>query len=384
MRATPRFVAALRKSHSVYEYVDVLGNNDETVRLHVTVGSVTADRSAQYRRSAQITCFDPDGTLTPSDATDLLAPFGTQIMPYKGIKYDDGSIEVYPLGIFQLSKVDVVEGGSQSNSRVTINLTGYDRSRKISRQKFTTTYTIAKGTAVTTAIQQIVTSVYPDATFDMITHGMVTPYALTYSVGEDPWQACIDLAYSIGCQVYFNASGVCTCAPPADLDALSAPVMDYIEGQGCTMMDITTAYSDDPGYNGVIVIGANPGSGQAPVMGQAWDDDPGSPTYRYGPYGQVPMVVNDTNITTVADANASARSLLNANLGFVSKTNISCWTNPAFEVDDVVQIQRQKVGAKGLYIVDSFTVPMGVSTTGTPAGMNLQTLTLRQKRNSDS
>lgn len=382
MRATPKFLAALRKSHTVFEFIDVLTNSGKLIRLHVTVGTVSVDRSAQYRRSVQATCFDPDGSITPQDASDALTPFGTKMYPYKGILYEDGTAEVYPLGVFHLSQSSVVETGTLGNTRVTINLTGYDQSRKISRQKFTSTYTINQGTKVTDAIQALVTNVYPDARFDMITHGMTTPYGLSYAVGEDPWQACIDLAYSIGCQVYFNADGVCVCAPPADLDALSSPAMDYIEGEGCTMTDASAIYTDDPGYNGVIVIGATPGSGSDPVMGQAWDDDPASPTYRYGPYGQVPHVVNDSNITTQADADASASSLLSAAIGFITQTDITCWTNPAFEVDDVIQVQRANIAAKGLYILDAFTVPMGQSNTGVPGGMNLQALTLRQKRKS--
>jgi len=373
-------MAALRESHQVFEYVDIITNAHQTIRLHVTTGTVTADRSAQFRRTATLTCFDPDGTLVPQDAKAALTPFGTEMRPYKGIVYTDGTTEVYPLGVYRLSEVDIVEANPLNATRISINITAYDRSRTISRDKFLTTYTIPAGTLITTAFQQLVYRTFPNAQFDIVSSELVTPYILTYAVGDDPWQACMDLATSVGCQAYFNTDGWAILAPPADVNALSAPSWDYIEGSGCTMTDIEAIYTDDPGYNGVIVIGASPGTGLPPIQGIAWDTDPASPTYYLGPYGQVPQLVNDSTITTVAQANAVAYGLLNAQLGFTTQTDITCWTNPAIEVDDVIQVERQPVSATGLYVCDALTVPMGSATTGTPAGMNSQTVTLRQKR----
>lgn len=379
-RLSTRFEAALRQSHTLYEYVDIITPSNVTTHLSVTVGTVTADRSAQFRRSAQVTCFDPTGTLTPSTAKSALTPFGTVMRAYSGIQYTDGTTEVYPLGVFRLSEVDVTESSPTSASGLSISITAYDLSRTISRNKFTTAYVIPAGTLVVSAIKTLVYRTFPEATFDSIDHTMTTPYALAYAAGDDPWQACIDLALSIGCDVYFDVNGQVVVAPPADIQALSSPVFGFIEGDGNTMTDITAIYTDDPGYNGVIVIGASTGTGATAVQGSAWDNNPGSPTYQYGPYGQVPQIVNDTNITTVAAANAAAASLLNSMLGFVTQTDITTWTNPALEIDDVVQVERARVSATGSYIVDMVTIPMGSSATGTPAGVNSQSVTLRQMR----
>jgi hypothetical protein len=380
VRPSPRFGAALRKSHTVYEYVDIVTNSHQTIKLHITTGQITVDRSAQFRRSASFTCFDPTGQLVPADAKAALSPTGTIIKPYRGILYPDGTSEVYPMGVFGLSNVDIIEASPTNGTRVTINISAYDRSRTISRQKFLQTYTIPAGTLITTAFQQLVYRTFPNAVFDIITSQKTTPYVLTYAVGDDPWQACQDLAISVGCQAFFDPDGTAVLCPPADVNALGSPDWDYIEGQGCTMTDVEAIYSDDPGYNGVIVIGASPATGAAPVMGVAWDTDPDSATYYLGPYGQVPQIVNDSNITDVTSANNSASSLLNGQLGFITQTDITCWVNPAIDVDDVVQVERQNVKATGLYVVDSLTVPLGSSTTGSPASATTQSVTLRQKR----
>lgn len=379
MRASARFLAEIRKSHTLFEYVDIVNNAHQTKRLHVTMGNVNADRTSQFRRSVSLVCIDPDGTFIPNGPGGDLTPYGTHILPYSGVMYSDGTTEVYPLGVFRLSDCTVDESNPLQGAGTTLTLEGYDASRTISRDKFINAYTIAQGTLVTSALQYLVRRTLPNATFDMITHGMTVPYQLTYAVGDDPWQACTDLAQSIGCETYFDVAGNCVIAPPADVTALGSPDFDYIEGQGCTMTDLAASYSDS-GYNGVIVVGASTGTAGAAVQGAAWDMDPASPTYRYGPYGQVPEIVQDQNITTVADANNSAASILNGQLGFLTQADVTCWTNPAIDVNDVIQVERSVTKTTGRFVVDSLTIPMGSSNTGTPASYTEQTVTLRQVR----
>lgn len=379
MRATPRFIQEIKRSHTVYEYVDAISANNQTTRLNITVGTVTADRSGAFRRSLQVTCFDPTGQMVPSTAASLLTPFGSILRPYSGVRYSDGTTEVYPLGVFRIADVDIVESNPTSGSVLTMNITAYDLSRTIDRHKFTTTYVIAQGTLLTTAMRTIVNRTFPGAEYNMITHGATLPYGLSYAVGDSPWASLQALALSIGCECYFDVNGVFTVVPPADINALGSPVMDYTEGDDCTMTDITVVYTDSPGYNGVIVIGASPATGAAPVQGVAWDTNPASPTYYLGPYGQVPQVVTDTNITTQAAAQAAAVSLLNSQLGFVRALDVTGMGpgNPALDVDDVVYVKRTPVAQNGSNILDSVTIPLGQSQTGTPAGFNSQALTLR-------
>lgn len=378
MRASARFQAALRNSHEVWEYIDVVSPSNQTVRLSVTTASITVDRTAQFRRSAIATCFDPTGAVTPKNSESILTPFGTTVLPYRGIRYSDGTIEVYPLGIFNLANVTVTEANPLNAAGTTIQFQAYDQSRAISRNKFQSPFSIAAGALVTTSIQQIVQMTYPDQQFKSLTHHQTNPYALTYAPGDDAWKACNDLATAIGCQVYFDAEGYCVINTPADISNLGSPDWDYIEGQGCTMTDISAVYTDDPGYNGVIITGASTGTDDPPVQGEAWDDDPTSPTYRYGPYGQVPYYVQNTLITTTDDANATAASLLNLYLGFASEMDISCWTNPALDIDDVIQVERGTVNATGKYVLDSMQIPMGATSTG--GGETEQTMVVRQKR----
>ncbi len=54
--------------------------------LDVVDGSVDADRSALNLRRFTASVIDVDGDLTPADVHDLLAPFGTQMRLYRGVR----------------------------------------------------------------------------------------------------------------------------------------------------------------------------------------------------------------------------------------------------------------------------------------------------------
>jgi hypothetical protein len=367
-RVTTRFLNEIRRSHTVYAYVDVTSPNQETIRLPATQGDVSVDRTAAIRRSCQVTCIDPLGQLVPKDKDSVLTPYGTEIRPYRGVKYTDGTIEVAPLGVFRIAKATVEDGGQTPQ----IKIESFDRSRAVARDKFTSPYVIAPDTNVVTAIKDILARTYPDLEYDAISSPVTTTASKVYDVGDDPWDEVTLLATSIGCEVYFDVEGRVVIAPSPDIDALPTADFTYIEGQGCTMTELTRVFTDEPGFNGVIVTGESPGDELPPVRGEAWDEEPTSATYRLGPYGEVPMFHTDQVVKTTEEAETVARQLLNSQLGFSSQLSITATVNPALEAGDVVEVVRAASHVSGLYVVDAFNVPLDKG--------GSQGLTLRQKR----
>jgi hypothetical protein len=248
----------------------------------------------------------------------------------------------------------------------------FDRSRTVSRDKFTTNYTIATGTNILSAIKLILARTFPDLEYDAVSTAMVTTAPKVYAPNDDAWEAATELAKSMGCEIYFNVNGWVVIAPPTDIDALPAPDFTYIEGARCTMVDLQKTYSDEPGFNGVIVTGSAPGDELPPVRAEAWDLEPSSPTYRLGPYGEVPQFINDTNVKTVAECQAMADSLLKAQIGYSSQLTIAAWVNPAMEAGDVIQVERARMMVTGLYTVDAFNIPLKAT--------GVQNLKLRTRR----
>jgi hypothetical protein len=370
-RASDRLLAEIRRSHTVYSYIDVISPTQETLRLPATGGEVSCDRTAEIRRACRATCVDPSGTLVPASQTSLLTPYGTILKPYRGVKYDDGTTEVLPLGVFRLSKSNVNDstGGSPD-----IQLEAYDLSRTVQRDKFTEPYVITEGTNIIDAIKAILERTFPDLNYDAISTTRTTTAPKLYDVGDDPWKAVTDLATSLGCEIYFDVEGWVVIAPPVDIDALPSPDFTYIEGQNCVMTSLARTFTDEPGFNGVVITGESPGDELPPVRAVAWDEEPTSATYHLGPYGEVPQFITDQTIKTTEDAQATADQLLRNLLGFSSGLTVTGIVNPSYEAGHVVQVERARSRVTGLYAVDAFNVPLRAS--------DLQQLTLRAKRTS--
>lgn len=377
---TDRFYAEIRKSHTAVSYVEVVTPDLETIKLQIIDGAVDADRTAQIRRHITLTCTDPTGRLTPRTTGEILTPYGTEVRAFRGVRYVDGpeagTEELAPLGVFRISMCTITAG---VQGTVNIAIEGYDRSRTISRDKFVVPYTVDAGTNVLTAIQQIVQRTFPDAEYDTIDTTLSVTGPMLFDTGNDPWDACTQLATSMGCEIYFDVFGRVVVAPPPDIAALPAPDFTYIEGQGCTMIDMTRVFNDEPGFNGVIVTGESAGDEAPPVRGEAWDENPTSPTYRYGPYGEVPTFITDSVVKTEDDAAALAKSQLAMMLGYTSQLTLSTVVNPSYEGGDAVEVRRDESGVNGMYVIDAFNVPLMTGQT-VGGGTNYQSLTMRERR----
>lgn len=119
---SPDFDATARKPHTAVSRVDVIQNGKVVDQLQVHAGVVTADRTAAQMRSFQVEVSDPKRTLTPKDMTSELAPFGTRIQIWRGVRVRDTQTisalynaahpwtPLTPTGVMNGVKIDV-DGG---------------------------------------------------------------------------------------------------------------------------------------------------------------------------------------------------------------------------------------------------------------------------------
>lgn len=351
------FEAALRTSHTAVARVDVTSASSGTTTLPVVVdGAVTVDRTSAVRRRCKLTLLDPTGTLTPTSAAALLAPYGNELRPYRGIRFESTD-ELVPLGVFGISDVLVTEDASG----VKIELEGFDRARRVSRARFTAAYTIAAGTNVATAIRTLISSRVTGLTYSFTTTTATTPLVV-FDRGSDPWDAAAQLAQSIGCELYFDADGVCVLRTEPN-PLTGAVVMRYAEGAQATFVDVKRKSTDAGVYSRVVVVGET--TDAPPVVGEAFDNDPSSPTYFAGPFGDVPYFVVSGLITSTQQANDAAASLLRRKRGSSESVELTALVNPAHEAGDVIEVVRSAVGVSSRYVLDGFDVPLRASGTQT-------------------
>lgn len=90
MRGTSAdFDAAVVTDHQAICRVDVVRDGKVIRQLNVHSGSVKADRTAAQQRSFDVECSDQDGTLTPDGISAVLAPFGTRLQIYRGVRIEN-------------------------------------------------------------------------------------------------------------------------------------------------------------------------------------------------------------------------------------------------------------------------------------------------------
>lgn len=345
------FLTELKQSHQVVCRADIL-QADRLVAsdLKVVSGSVDIDASAATRRRCSCKIVDDTGLLFPNDAADVLSPYGYEIRLFRGIRLSTGVDELIPLGTFRISSSKV------STSDRTIDISGYDRARVVSRARLETPYVVASNTNYVTAIQTLISSRYPSVQFAFATREQTTGL-LAFDQMADPWASANDMASAISCELLFDPMGVCVLRNEPN-PVTDQVVASYVSGSTATVLDIENALDDEPGYNGVVVDGEP--QDLPPVHSVFYDNDPTSPTYYLGAYGRVPQFYRSIMIRTQQQADDTAAAMLRRKLGGSQQLSFTAIPNPAHEAGDCVVVQDTDLGVSGTYVMQSFSIPLDV------------------------
>ncbi len=363
MRATaPGFTAALGRSHVVVTQVDVLVGGVPAASFTaasdtgVVSGSVTIDATAQYRRALTVKLADPTGASIPARVGDLLTP-PNELRVSQGI---DG-FPLLPLFVGGISEPATSDSGADAG----LDLTCYDRSRTLSVRSWVTPRTIMRETNVATAIAGIVADRCPS--FPPLNAAPTTATTATLVLGQDdsndPLKDVQVIAQAAGLEFLFDPEGVPTLRPIPDPN-VDPVVATYAEGPDGLLLSGDRRFSDDPGYNGVIVIGEGSDLA-APFRVEVWDTNGSSPTY-YDPnnpsasrWGPRPKFIRSELILTAQQGLLTGQAELRALLGTAEDVRFSGVPNPAHEAGDVVALKRGRIMLDGRYVLQSLTLPLG-------------------------
>lgn len=396
-----RWAAALGRSHGYVTVAEVLSPSGAVLTtLDLTAGSVTITRDTAVRGACQVTCVGRPG-LVPgmevvgndhvygedsryrglggrygADAigilTGPLAPYVNELRLRRGVVYPDGSTELIGLGIYGFTAgVSITD----DSGGLSISISGYDRSRLVSRNRWSRPYTIAPRTNVVAAIHALLLNRLGNigGTFDFTTSPHTTgpgPLVFGLSGDSDPWTDAQELATAIGCELFVDGDGVfCLHRVPDPLDAPA--VAELVEGDGGTLVRVVRSLSADATRNGVIVHGQGSYLGQ-PVRAEVWNMNPASPTARGGPFGDAPLVITSSLVSTPAQAQDMANARLALLIGADEVIAVDHVPNPAIQISDIVQVTRGASRVDARWIVEGLVIGMGSS--------DVQTTTLRRRR----
>jgi len=343
------FKAAIQDSHTIVTKSEVLNTNYVLQYvLEPTVGNVTVDRDNNIRRRCTVELVDPTGELTPSDASDLLHPLANnRLRLFRGVKLPGGD-ELVSLGVFDIFDSIIDDNGD----RLVIKITGFDLSKSVSRTRLLRNYNVPIGENFDLAIRDLLSFKVPTLSFNLPSIPHLTPPLVFGASGDlgggDPWKYATEMAESVGHDIYFDIQGVVNMSPVPNPE-VDPVVWEYIEGEKSMLLYVEKRMSKDDVFNHVIVTGENTDLDE-PVRAEAIDDDPNSPTYYNGPFGNVPTFLHSEYVTTESQAQQLADAKLRQVRGMEAGMQIIATPNPAHEVGDVVRIKRDraKIDSKGV------------------------------------
>ena len=360
------FKDTVRKSHVSKIKIEIYDMANGTIlsEAQPIAGEVTIDNRRSIRRECSLEFVDKDGTLVPqNNISAILLPYNREVKIYRGVVFADGTEELVPLGVFVITSVDI----SESAQGVKIAIKGSDRSLLLARAKFTNhEFYIEDGTAKETAIEQILKYRYPKVqTIFPATNQTTTLLYPTLDQSSDPWREALKIAESASMDLYFDENGIARMRPIPDPD-FGTPVATYTDGSDSVLIQLSRSLSTDESYNGVIFTGEGTNLSIG-VIGEAWDDNPSSPTYRKT-YGEVPKFMSSPTVLTVAEAKDAALAELRKVIGSSEKITWDQIVNPAHDVYDLVKVTRSPVGVDKILMLDAISIPLAANGTMNAVG----------------
>jgi len=352
---------AVRYTHTIVSAVHVYSPDGELIKddLKVEAGFVRVDDNREIRRRFTARLMDYTGDLTPREVYDIFHPLArNEFHVFRGVRFDDDTVELVPQGIFDMADVNI----SDSREGYFLEVVGYDRARDVTRRRFVGNYVVPVASNYGIAIQDMISTMRPGTQFDFTPTNFLTPQLVFGGSGDtgggNAWSAGQRMAESIGMDLYFGVDGICYLRPVPSLSNNFIHFHYHESDDGPNqVLFVDRRLSDDEAFNHVVVRGEST-SNEEPVKGEAVDDDPTSPTYIHGPYGDIPTFMSSPYVRSEAQANELARARLHQVLGIEETIRLISIVHPGHEIGDVIHIWRERTGVDANYIIDQFTMPL--------------------------
>lgn len=328
-----------------------------SILLDASGSSITYDRLSPARSQARAVFW-----ATGEDAKNALMPLGRPTITLESGVRVGGSIVWTPLGVFQ-----PLEGQSTAYlNGYIVSLDMVDKSESFRNNKWKAPFQTGGGT-YKAAIQAIITDRDPGVVDQQLwLYEYTTENApdLYYTENDDPWSALMELSRSSESELYFAKNGFLV------NDQIPDPAnQDPVYTLGGDEFRIEVGRRDRRSsirevFNGVICRGEAPWL-LFPISGEYWDEDPASPTYRSGPFGERPKVIGSPIATTNAQCDLIAEAEFHKIAGVSEEVAFDSVKDPMVSVGDIFRVDASVLAtsgtAPGLYTLDTLSYPLGAS-----------------------
>lgn len=345
------FLASLRYGHNLFTEATIIPPVGAPITLTINDGTVTVDRTADHRRELELVIADP--SVYPMRVTDPVNVSGSEVVVKRGITLSTGDVEMAQLGVFRVESLE----RTLSAGKKTVTLTGWDRSMQVADQRFRNPRRFNAQTGVT-LIQLLITEVYPDAVFHVLTTD--TTNIKKHHVDRDRWEEVQRVAAVCGLEVYADTNGEWVIQDIPDITT-AMPVWIVDAGPGGVLVSASDTVSREGVPSVVVALGESVSGDDPPVISASphgYDNDPLSPTYYLGAYGLVPRFFSSPLLRTQAQADKAADKQLANHKGATRTISFEAVPNPALDAGDAVQVVYPDRSGE-LHLLDALTIPLG-------------------------
>lgn len=324
------------------------GTNPAGTVIPLLDGSVTFDSTAQVNATAALTTSQT----WPVNYKDLLTPYGNEAFIERGVVYGDGSTEWVSLGYYRINTVQ-----QQNAPAGSVQLACSDRMQGIVDQRIPAPVTFAAGSTVISMIQTLVLAVYPWAIFDYDASLNTAQINVAQTTTDDRYGFINDLVTSYGMIWYWDYRGYLYIHTPP---SLSSPVATINSGRKGVLVSMARGLDRVGVYSGCAASGQQ-ASDQAPPYALVVDGNTNSPTYWDGPFGQIPQFYSSSFLTTVAQCQSAAMSIMQTSTGLPYEVDFGIVPNPALVLYDPVTVVYNGGNNSELHVLKQMVIGLKAS-----------------------
>lgn len=314
------------------------------VEIPIFAGNASFDAQADIRASVDIVT-DGNG-MFPTETDSLIAPYGNELFIERGLELPNGTREAVSLGYYRIYSVE-----QNVAPRGSLRVQGYDRMSGIIDARLLTPVTYPVGTTLQFIFDSLILDVYPGAQieYDDPEFPLLTLRSVQVAE-EDRFEFLTKIVRSHGKIMYWDYRGVLVVRTPPDSNQ---PVWRVNTGEGGVLIGIARTRNRDGVYNAVVALGESTND-VPPVRGIAFDNNRTSPTYFFGSFGKVPRYFSSSFMTTQAQVDNAASSLLQQSIGLPQSVNFTAVPNPALEPLDPITVFDSE--SESIHIVETLNI----------------------------
>lgn len=361
--ASERFAGAVRDSHRARLRVESW-RGTELLAESIPVEDGTLVVDGEQPIPGELRIVVPAGIRRqwiPTDPLHPLAPFGQRLYVERGIEYLDGDTEYLGLGWF------LITGAAPDPLGQGTQVTAQSLERLLADDRIATPIQPKAGATLFSEVERLVSGRLPVDELPAALTNRTVPADVTWE--QDRLNALGTILAAWPARARVNDEGLLELlAPVPEWHNIGPAVHQLATGERGVVAEWSSDVEREQLYNGVFVSGREAVSDKKQVRGYAWDSDETSPTYYLGPFGRRAFEYASPLLTTVAQCNAAAATMLSKRLRRTRVAVVSMVPDPRLELDDVVEVATPTV--EGIGRVSGVALPLRPD--GGPATVTLE------------